>query len=84
MPVMRFKPDVIEALAGHGLRPGPATTPAQLRDFIHDVYLFEIRKLRDRCRAGEFPRRELARRVVELRTRYRLLSLAESEWLESA
>jgi len=82
MPVMRYKPDVLAALAGHGLRPGPETTPAQLRSYIHDVYLFEIRGLRDRCRAGEFPRRELAGRVVELRNRYLLLSLPEAEWLE--
>lgn len=79
---MRFKPDVLETLAGHGLRPGAETTPAQLRKYIHDVYLFEIRGLRDRCKAGEFPRRELAERVVELRKRYVLLSLPEAEWLE--
>ena len=79
---MRYKVDVLEALAWHGLRPGPGTTPAQLRSYIHDVYLFEIRKLRDRCKAGEFPRSELAGRVVELRKRYPLLSLPESEWLE--
>lgn len=82
MPVMRFKPDVLQALAAHGLRPGPETTPARLRHYIHDVYLFEIRKLRDRCKAGEFPRRELAGRVVELRKRYMLLSLPEAEWQE--
>ena len=79
---MRYKADVLAALAGHGLRPGPETPPAQLRQYIHDVYLFEIRGLRDRCRAGEFPRRELAGRVVELRKRYLLLSLPEAEWLE--
>ena len=79
---MRYKPDVLAALAGHGLRPGPETTPAQLRKYIHDVYLFEIRGLRDRCRAGEFPRRELSGPVGELRKRYLLLSLPEAEWLE--
>ena len=77
---MRYTPEVLDSLAGHGLRPGPETTPAQLRRYVHDVYLFEIRKLRDRCRAGEFPRRELAGRVVELRKRYVLLSLPEERW----
>ena len=80
---MRFKPDVLEALAGHGLRPRPETTAAQLRRYIHDVYLFEIRALRDRCKAGEFPRRELAGRVVELRKRYLLLSLPEADWMDN-
>ena len=82
MPVTRYKPHVLEALAAHGLQPGSDTTPARLRAFIHDVYLFEIRTLRDRCKAGEFPRRELAGHVVELRKRYMLLSLPEAEWLE--
>jgi len=82
MSVIRYKPDVLGALAEHGLRPAPETPPALLRKQIHDVYLFEIRKLRDRCRAGEFPRRELAGLVVELRKRYPLLSLSEDQWLE--
>ena len=82
MSVIRYKPHVLEALAAHGLRPGPATASSILRKQVHDVYLFEIRKLRDRCRAGEFPRRELAGRVVELRKRYPLLSLSEDQWLE--
>ena len=79
--MIRYKPEVLEALAAHGLRPGDDTPPARLRQQIHDVYLFEIRKLRDRCKAGEFPRRELAGRVVELRGRYVLLSLPEAEWV---
>jgi hypothetical protein len=82
MPVIRYRPQVLEALAAHGLRPVPETPTALLRKQIHDVYLFEIRKLRDRCRAGEFPRRELAGLVVELRKRYPLLSLSEDQWLE--
>jgi hypothetical protein len=82
MPVTRFKPNVLEALASHGLRPGPDTTVARLRQQIHDVYLFEIRKLRDRCRAGEFPPSELAGHVVELRKRYLLLSLPERHWID--
>ena len=82
MPVIRYRPHVLQALAAHGLRPGAETPPALLRQQIHDVYLFEIRKLRDRCRAGEFPRRELAGHVVELRKRYLLLSLPEDEWVQ--
>jgi hypothetical protein len=82
--VTRYKPHVLEALATHGLRPGPHTPPSRLRDQIHDVYLFEIRALRDRCKAGEFPRRELAARVVELRKRYLLLSLPVEDWVDDA
>jgi hypothetical protein len=78
---MRYKPAVLEELARHGLRPGRSTQPELLRKQIHDLYLHEIRALRDRCKAGEFPRRELAGHVLELRRRYTLLSTPESEWL---
>lgn len=78
MPV--YHPHILDALAGHGLVPAAATTPQQLRDAVNDLYRYEIRKLRDRCRAGEFPVRELAPRVVDLRRRYLLLSTPLAAW----
>ena len=69
------------ALAGHGLTPHADTSLALLREQINDLYRVEIRKLRDQCRAGEFPTTELAPRVVELRKRYLLLSLPIERWL---
>ena len=33
----------------------PDTPPRLLRDAVNDLYRYEIRGLRDRCRAGEFP-----------------------------
>jgi hypothetical protein len=78
-----LKPEVLAALADHGLRPGADTPVALLREQINDLYRVEIRKLRDRCRAGEFPTTELAPRVVELRKRYVLLSIPIDRWLQS-
>lgn len=75
-----LKPEILEALAAHGLRPNPDTPVALLREQINDLYRIEIRKLRDRCRAGEFPTTELAPRVVELRKRYLLLSIPIEKW----
>ena len=72
---------MLEALAEHGLRPGADTPVALLREQINDLYRFEIRRLRDRCRAGEFTTRELPARVVELRKRYLLLSIPVERWL---
>ena len=72
---------MLEALATHGLRPKDGTPPALLREQINDLYRIEIRKLRDRCRAGEFTTRELPARVVELRKRYLLLSIPIEKWL---
>jgi hypothetical protein len=78
--VQVLKPEILEALAAHGLRPKPGTPTALLREQINDLYRLEIRKLRDRCRAGEFPTSELAPRVVELRKRYVLLSIPIEQW----
>jgi hypothetical protein len=76
----RYAPDVLEELARHGLNPGPGTTPAKLREAINDLYRYEIRRLRDRCRAGEFSTRELPQHVRELRKRYILLSIPTDRW----
>lgn len=71
---------ILDALASHGLVPTATTTPQTLRDAVNDLYRYEIRQLRDRCRAGEFPVRELAHRVVDLRRRYLLLSTPLAAW----
>ncbi len=76
----RYRSHVLEALAGHGLVPTSETPPRLLRDAVNDLYRHEIRRLRDRCRAGEFPVSALAGRVVELRRRYLLLSTPLSLW----
>jgi len=79
--VPRLKPEILEALAGHGLAPRDDTPVARLREQINDLYRHEIRRLRDQCRAGAFPVGELAPRVVELRQRYRLLSIPTAQWV---
>ena len=77
----RYKPEVLDELARHGLQPKPSTPPQFLRDAINDLYRIEIRKLRDRCRAGEFSTRELPAHVVQLRKRYILLSIPMEAWV---
>ena len=75
-----YRDDILEALARHGLRPEPATQPDFVRVALRDLYNYEIRRLRDRCRAGEFPTSELSARVIELRRRYPLLSIPIFKW----
>lgn len=75
-----YHPHVLEALAAHGLVPRPATAPRFLRDAVNDLYRHEIKKLRDRCRAGEIPVKDLAAHVRLLRTRYLLLSVPLAAW----
>lgn len=78
---MQFlKPEILEALAEHGLSPRRHTPAPLLRAQINDLYRVEIRRLRDRCRAGEFSVGELAPRVIELRKRYILLSIPIAQW----
>ena len=81
---MPFKPEVLEELARHGLKPTPTTSPEKLREQINDLYRYEIRQLRDRCRAGEFPTSDLPARVIELRKRYLLLSVPLDKWTSAA
>ncbi|HEX8030222.1 MAG TPA: hypothetical protein VF491_17230 [Vicinamibacterales bacterium] len=77
---MTLRPEILDELARHGVRPGPDASTARLREQINDLYRIEIRALRDRCRAGEFPIHDLARHVVELRRRYILLSIPIENW----
>jgi hypothetical protein len=75
-----YTPEVLEELAGHGLRPDPDTPPQLLRDAMRDLYKHEIKVLKSRLLAKEFPRHEYASRVIELRRRYPLLSIPTELW----
>ncbi|MDP3719293.1 MAG: hypothetical protein Q8T13_16140 [Acidobacteriota bacterium] len=77
---MIYRPEVAEELARHGLAPRPDTSPERLREQINDLYRIEIRRLRDRCRAGEFSTRDLPGHVIALRQRYLLLSIPIAQW----
>jgi hypothetical protein len=80
--ILRLRPHVLEELARHGLAPLPATTAAQLRDAVRDLYRYEIRRLRSELLAGHIVKRDYAGRVVALRQRYPLLSLPLPLWVE--
>jgi hypothetical protein len=75
-----FSPLVLEALAGHGLRPQADTPVELLRDQVNGLYRYEIRRLRDRLLAGAIPKSAYADAVRTLRLRYLLLSLPRSQW----
>jgi hypothetical protein len=75
-----YRPEVLEALARHGLRPRPETSPQFLRDAINGLYRFEIRRLRSRLLQKAFPKSEYIGRVIELRGKYLLLSMPMEEW----
>ena len=75
-----YQPEVLEALAAHGLRPTSSTRPGLAKDYVTGLYLYELRRLRDALLRGEFPKPEFTTRVSKLRSRYALMSLPSARW----
>jgi hypothetical protein len=78
----RYKPDVLTALARHGVRPTGDTPPALVREYVRELYKYEIRLLRGRMIAGEFPKPEYAARVDALRRQYPVLALLPEQFVD--
>ncbi len=80
----RYRPEVLETLLRHGIRPTPFTPPAFVHEFLSDLYRFELRRLRDRLVRGEVPKEDYYARVVDVRRKYPLVSLKPEFWTERA
>jgi len=78
----RYRPEVLERLQVHGIRPRSTTPPELVRAYVNDLYRYEIRRLRDRLLRGEFPRNTYLDRVVTLRNKYSVLALRAPEFVE--
>ena len=78
-----YRRDVLDHLIRHGVCPTEHTPPGLVRDFVRDLYKYEIRCLRERLLRHDFPRTEYAGRVDELRRRYMVLSLHAREFVEA-
>ncbi|MGH9409715.1 MAG: hypothetical protein ACRD1V_09710 [Vicinamibacterales bacterium] len=76
----RYTPEVLEALAEHGLRPQPDTAPARVREALSDLYRYEIRRLKQDLLHGRVPKAQYSSRVLALRKRYGLLSVPIGLW----
>ena len=79
----RYRRDVLNWLARHGVVPTPHTLPGLVRDYVRDLYKYELRRLRSRYVAGEFAKRDYWSRVDALRRQYPVLALRAHEFLES-
>jgi hypothetical protein len=75
-------PSVSKALLALGIEASDDDTAASLRERLNDVYLGEVRRLRERQRAGEIPKADYAAHVAALRDRFPLLSLPVGRWTE--
>lgn len=81
-PPYRYRADVLAALPQHGVLPNPQTRPELVRDYVRDLYKWEIRRLRERYLRREFPKAEYWQRVDQLRRRYPVLALVPRQFLE--
>jgi hypothetical protein len=77
-----YRTNVLEQLLVHGVRPTEHTPPQLVRDYVRDLYKYEIRRLRERYLRRDFPKVEYAGRVDDLRRRYPVLALLPSEFIE--
>ena len=78
----RYRRDVLEKLEAHGIRPHSGSPPELVREFVNDLYRYEIRRLRERLLRGEFPKHTYFDRVVSLRNKYSVLALRPAEFVE--
>ena len=78
-----YRADVLAHLSGHGVQPTSSTPPQRVRDYVRDLYKFQIRQLRERYRRSEFSKAEYYERVDALRRQYPVLALLPRQFLES-
>lgn len=78
----RYRPEVLAQLAVHGVVPRDTTRPELVREFVNDLYRYELRRLRDRLLRHEFPKSQYLGLVAQMRNRYAVLSRRIWEWTQ--
>jgi len=77
---VRLRAAVRDELARRGIEPTANDTLASLRERLNDAYLEDVRRLKQRQRAGEIPRREYAGHAQALKQSYPLLGVPLELW----
>jgi len=77
----RYRPEVLEQLLLHGVRPTPDTPPDLVHEFVNDLYRYELRRLRHALVSGAIPKAGYYDRVVEIRRKYPLVSIKAHLWM---
>jgi hypothetical protein len=75
--------EMLDALAALGVRPGPSTPPAFVKDYVTELYQYELRRHRDRLMRGDVPKASYATLVAAIRPRYWMLSIPASGWAQA-
>jgi len=85
--VARYRPEVLEELARHGIVPRPETPPERVYDLLKSIYTFEVREARMRHQErqrvlGPQPLDAYRQEIRALGERYPVLRLPPYHWLE--
>jgi hypothetical protein len=77
-----YRAEILANLWRHGVQPTPETDPELVRNFVRDLYKYEIRLLREQYIRREFPKQEYSDRVDALRRSYPVLAWPARLWVE--
>jgi predicted amidohydrolase len=77
-----YPDELLSGLVAVGVRPTPDSRPSIVRGYVNDLYRWELRRLRERHRAGQVDRAEYRDRVIALRKQYWVLTLPPKAWGE--
>ncbi len=88
-PTWRYRPEILEQLDAHGIRPMPHTPPSTSYDLLKSIYTFEVRELNARRREAERvlgpqPLENYRRQLHALLERYPVLKIPSHLWAEQA
>jgi hypothetical protein len=75
-----YPPELVAALEALGFAPSSDTAPAVTRAGVDDLYRYELRRLRDRHKAGAVARVQYLDQVIALRKKYWMLTLPLAAW----
>ena len=83
----RYRAEVLAELERMGIRPTESTDPGRVREFVNDLYRFEIRRVRSEivereAVEGRKLRGEYSERVTFLRDSYPVLSRPAMNWVD--
>ena len=76
----RYPPELLDAVRRLGFDPRPETPPVFVRSAVNDLYRHELRRLRDRHKAGSIDREPFLNAVIMLRKKYWVLTLSAAVW----
>jgi hypothetical protein len=76
----RYPPEFLSALSDLGLAPTAATPPSLVRDALNDLYRHELRRERERLRAGAVEKSGYRDIVIGLRKKYWPLTFQLHQW----